>query len=656
MDFLRNNRRFDFVYGKTPFSDLDCNVRQTETGDELITIYALPDGLRITNVASKHGGAYEWVNWFENTSDRPTEIISELYDADISLPMPHEDPLPWTAFQPEFGDVTAVYAPIGSTWRFDEFCAFADRKEDNRMRGHIPPEESMAYSASGGRSSEQNAPFFNVHKDGRGYIFAIGWTGQWNCFVSRSEDEITVKTKIEDTCFRLLPGERLRTSSFVLMPYEGGVTESQNQWRRLVKEHFSLIGRAGRDGHGPLCAAVWGGMETPQVLEKIDTIKKNNLPFDYLWMDAGWYGEGTAPTPNEFEGDWGDHTGDWRVSSLIHPGGLKDVSAAAHEAGMKFLLWVEPERIRIRKSTPIIAEHPDYFLYPEEEGCRDLLLDLGNDEAWRYAFDTLSRLIEEIGIDCCRQDFNMSPLPFWRKNDAADRKGISEIKHINGLYRLWDALLERFPHLLIDNCASGGRRIDIETLRRSIPLWRSDYQCPRNHPSEGSQCHNLSFNTWMPFSGTGSGGICDTYRFRSAYSPALTINDVPGERERFDDGSPKMAWLKAILDEYLRVRPFMSEDFYPLTEVSDRTDVWCAAQFDRPSQNDGFVQIFRREKSPYETASLKLHVPDERGSYVFTDADDGREFTVTGKVLAEKGFCVTIGQKRTSKIYFYKKA
>ena len=113
-------------------------------------------------------------------------------------------------------------------------------------------------------------------------------------------------------------------------------------------------------------------------------------------------------------------------------------------------------------------EQPEYFLGDGNPEPWNNLLDLGNEDAWKYIFGTLSGLIESIGIDCYRQDFNFAPLGYWRHNDAEDRRGIHEIKHINGLYRLWDALLGRFPHLIIDNCASGGRRIDIEMLRRSI--------------------------------------------------------------------------------------------------------------------------------------------------------------------------------------------
>ncbi len=653
MEFLKNNRRFDFLYGGKSFSELDCTITQTENENVLTTTYGFADGLKITNIATKYGDAYEWVNWLENTSGKPTEIISELWDACISLPLPHEEPLGWVATLPDTEEMTTVYAPTGSTWEFDEFCSFPEQNCSNRFKGHISPGGTKSYSASGGRSSEQNAPFFNIHKKGKGYIVAIGWSGQWNCSLERTTDDMIVKTKIEDTHFRLMPGEKIRTSSFVLMPYEGSVMESQNKWRKLIKDHFSLIGAPGRDDHGPLCAGIWGGMKTSSVLERVETIQKHNLPFEYIWMDAGWYGGNTMPSSDEFEGDWPQHIRDWQVSTFIHPNGLKDVSEAVHKAGMKFLLWFEPERVR--RGVPIIAEHPEYFISLEDTNTA-LLLDLGREDAWNYCFTTLSNLIEEIGIDCYRQDFNMSPLPYWRIKDAEDRKGITEIKHIMGMYRLWDALLEKFPNLLIDNCASGGRRIDMETLKRSIPLWRSDYQCPANYPIVGSQSHHLAYNTWMPYSGTGSGRAYDTYRIRSAYSPAMTTNYTFSERETFGDDAEKMVWLKKRLEEYLKVRPFMEEDFYPLTQISDRTDTWCASQFDRPSQKDGMVQVFRREHSPYERASFRLFGLDRSGNYIFTDAADEAQTIISGEELAETGFCVALKEKRTSKIYFYKKA
>lgn len=653
MEFLKTQKRFFFKSGTTGVWDLNYESEVTEDNNALITTYYFEGGLKVTNIAKKYEkfDAYEWVNYIENISDTPTDIISELWDCDCTLPLEHENPRKWEAYYPDVKMATKIYAPTGSTWTNDEFYCNVDAIEANNRINHIYPGVTKIYSASGGRSSENNAPFFNIHKNGKGYIFAVGWTGQWHAEIERSEDAVILRSKIEDTNFKVMPGEKFRTSSVVIMPYEGDVVVSHNKWRRLIKEHFSLIGNAERGKYSPLCASIWGGMKTESVMERIGKIKKNNLPFEYIWMDAGWYGSDTSPSPDEFEGDWASHTGDWKVSPLIHNNGLKDVSKAIHDAGMKFLLWFEPERVI--RTTPIFLAHPEYFLLTDEANNHDCLLNLGNEGAWNYCFDTLSDIIDELKIDCYRQDFNFSPLKYWRKNDEVDRRGISEIKHINGMYKLWDALLERFPCLLIDNCASGGRRIDIETLRRSMPLWRSDYQCPANYDVEASQCHHMTYNTWMPYSGTGAGRTYDEYRVRSAYDSSMTTNYFYSEKESFYDTKDKIDFIKKYTEEYLKVRPYFSEDFYPLTEFSDKHDTWCAMQFDRPSENDGIIQVFRRENSPYETASFSLGGINENCNYLFKDID-GEEFTVSGKELMKEGFKINISDRRVAKIYFYK--
>lgn len=655
MEFLKNQIRFHFLYNGIPFTEHNYTVTQTETANTLTTVYTFCDGLRITNIAKKHGDAYEWVNMLENISDKPTPILSELWDTCVTLSLPHEEPIPRSAYKPGFSDITSVYTPRGSYWDDYDFATRADNFNmfDVGYSGHLSPGKEKRYSAACGLSSSFDcAPFFNVHKNGMGYIFAVGWSGQWNCHLSRTEDELTVKAKIEDTHFRLMPGESFRTSSFVLLPYICSVTDSQNQWRRLVKEHYSLLGQNGRDTEAPLCAGIWGGMRSCAVLDRLDTICKNNLPYEYVWIDAGWYGDTTPPTPDEFDCEWRFHTGDWRVSPCIHPNGLKDVADTVHASGRKFLLWFEPERAI--SGTPITMEHPEYFIFPEDENDNNLLLNLGNPSAWNYCFETLSHLIEKLGVDCYRQDFNTYTLPYWRKNDTEDRKGITEILHINGLYRLWDALLDRFPNLLIDNCAGGGRRIDIETLRRSVPLWRTDYQCSANFPAEGLQCHNLSFSSWIPYSGTGSGRIYDTYRIRSAYSPAMMTGYSFSEGDAFCQNEEQISWLKDRLTEYLEVRPYFSEDYYPLTECSNRNDIWCAMQFHRPSLGDGVLLVFSRENSPYRTAVFKLAGLEENAGYVFTDADGG-SFSADASAIMQNGLSLTIEQQRTAKIYFYHK-
>lgn len=654
MDFLKDGKRFSFKLGGANVWERPYTVEEKNIGNKRVFRYDFGGGLIVTNEVKLYEkfGACEWVNYIENVSDTPTDILSELYDCDTNLPLPYEEDRKQSAYLADPERSTKVYAPNGSTYTCKEFYCNVDELSAGSCAINYlhAGGEAKTYATCGGRSSYARAPYFNIHKEGTGYIVAVGWTGQWQAQLQRINEAVVVKTKIEDTHFRVLPGEKFRTSSVVILPYEGSVDDGQNLWRRLLKEEFSPIGKGERDGELPLCAGFWGGMASQTMLERIKTIRENNLPFEYVWIDAGWYGEDTKPTPNEFEGDWWQHTGDWRVSKLCHPNGLKDVSEEIHKAGMKFLLWFEPERVI--SNTPIVKEHPEYFL--KEAGgdwCR--ILNLGNEDAWKYCYDLLSNYIEELHIDCYRQDFNIDPLCSWRANDEEDRRGMSEIKHINGLYRLWDALLEKFPRLLIDNCASGGKRLDIEMTKRSVPLWRSDYQCAADYPEKGSQCHNLTFSQWLPYSGTGSGRIYEEYRLRSAYAAGLTTNYFYVENESACFNAENIAFLKKYSEEYLKIRPYFAEDFYPLTEVSDQTDVWCAMQWNRPQNQDGMVEVFRRETSPYETATFLLKNLEKDKTYLFTDLDGGT-FTVSGKDLTENGLQLTIKEKKKAKIYLYK--
>ena len=654
MEFLKNHRKFDLIYGQKSIWDSEPVSAVTVSATEIVATHVVEERLRVTNIAKKYErfGAYEWVNYFENIGNRPTEIISELWDAMYTFAVGNDPNPPRQTYIPKRETEVILHAPFGSNLSVKEFYVNTDHLEKYfPCRYHLGKGVTYEYTASGGRSSDERAPFFHLRQGDRGVIFAIGWTGQWRCSLTRNENDVTFRTKIEDTNFRLFPREKIRTSSVLIMPYEGSAIDAQNRWRRLIKEEFSPLGREGRPEYAPFSMQIWGGMPSDVMIERAKTGQKWNIPVEYCWVDAGWYGTYIKKSIDEFEGDWGNYTGDWRVNPLVHPNGMKDVVETVESLGMKFLLWVEPERVM--HNTPIACEHPEYFLGPVSARDGNRLLDLGNPDAWQYCYDMLSTLIEELHISCYRQDFNMEPLGFWRQYDAADRRGITEIKHIMGLYRLWDALLERFPHLVIDNCASGGKRIDIETLRRSVPLWRSDRMCQANYPEMIAQTHNMTFGAWMPYSGTSTGRHFDPYRIRSAYAGGMTLNYTYTEYNPFGEDAEETENIRKFSEEYLRVRPYFAEDMYPLTIPSDATDVWSAVQFDRPEKKDGVLQVFRRENSPYEKAVYALGGIRAGDNYVFEDADTGECFTVSGQELIEKGVSLEITEKRCAKIYFY---
>lgn len=647
---------FSLLLDGVPLSACDAAVSREENGAVTRTVFRLPGGLTITNVRRAYPDfdACEWVNYFENTGNAPSPLLSEIHDACIELPAREAKPLGWTAYLPDFDRAMQLYAPRGSTWDYDDFSCDIGQLCTNVYTHLLFPGDQRHYAASGGRSSEDRAPFFEVHEDGDGALLAVGWTGQWEADFRRTENALHVTCGIEGATFRLLPGEAVRTASCTVMRYAGmTVAEARNKWRRFLRTHISPVGRDGRPDRLPFCAGLWGGMSTAGALERIRRVTKNRLPFDCFWMDAGWYGTSTAASPDEFEGDWGAYIGDWRPNPTHHPDGLADVAAAVHAAGCRFLLWFEPERVT--KKAPLYTEHPEYLLFSPDGDGENALLYLGNEEAWQYCFRTLSDIIERLHIDIYRQDFNIVPLPFFRHHDTDGRRGMTEIRHINGLYRLWDALLARFPHLLIDNCAAGGRRLDIETLRRSVPLWRSDFQCPANFPPEGSQVHSMNYGAWMPYSGTGTGREWgDVYRFRSSYAPGMGTNFTFSERDTFGDDPAMMDFIRRYGEEYRQVRPYLSEDMYPLTAATHAPDAWCVTEYHRPKGDDGVLLAYRHERSPFAEGVFPLFGLAPERSYVFTDADTGDMFRGRGDALMRDGVRLSLPERRSAKVFFFR--
>jgi alpha-galactosidase len=267
----------------------------------------------------------------------------------------------------------------------------------------------------------------------------------------------------------------------------------------------------------------------------------------------------------------------------------------------------------------------------------------------------ISGYVQRLNLSCYRQDFNFDPLPFWQAADEPERMGIHEVRHMMGLYSLWDALLTRFPHLIIDDCASGGRRIDIEMLSRSIPLWRSDYQCRWDADPETAQVHNTGISWWIPYSGTGVGCIMgDLYRLRSCYSNAMVCNWWGYDSWDITDDQP-LDLARAQLAEYRRVQEYFSCDYYPLGGFSSEDTGWSVSQYNRPEQGDGILLAFRRPDSPLEAGRFFLEGLESAASYRLEDQDSHEEVILTGQELMESGLSLVMLTRRSSRLVIYQK-
>ena len=631
---------FSFVYGKKKSSDFirswQYKAEKVESfvANEEKFVYTYTDpstGLvvKCTVTCFTDFPAVEWVLHFSNPSGKNTPLIEKVAVVDYS-------------FISNDNGTFILHHARGSN---------AQRTDFQPLDETMQVGKNIYMTPSAGRSSDGAAlPFFNIEMPGgQGMMVAVGWTGKWYADAVQSDAKtVALKAGMEKMQLALYPKEEIRTPSICLLFWKGeDRMTGHNQFRQFILAHHSPKIN-GRFAEPPLSAGVKLGDSQPcyeyecvtadYIITLVKTYQQYNIVPDVFWLDAGWY-EGCGW--DKENGLWWFNVGNWFPAKERFPDGLRPVADAVHKAGAKFLVWFEPERVR--PNTLIDREHAEWLI--KLPGRDDYLFDLGNKDACRWLTDYITDFIKKEGIDYYRQDFNFDPYPYWTANDKSGRTGMSEIRHIEGLYAFWDSLLVRFPNLLIDNCSSGGRRLDLETTSRSVPLWRTDYQY---FEPNGQQCHTYSLNFYLPIHTTGL-SINSDYIFRSGLGAGATAGWTTGR------GMETMEMSRKYMQEFRALRPYFYGDYYPLTSTRNYTSdaAWLAYQLNRPQEKDGIIIAFRRIDNKEASLQIKPCGLEKEATYELFYEDYGIHIRQKGSELMN-GFDITIPTPSASLLIKYK--
>ena len=579
--------------------------------------------------------AVEWVLNFMNTSNENSPLIEKVAAIDQS-------------FNSKQAGEFMLYHAKGSNAEKTDFQPIDEKLEINHP---------VYMSPSGGRSSDNTAfPFFNIEMPGQqGIMAAIGWTGKWYANVLNSDpNSVSLVSGMEKMKLVLYPSEEIRTPKICLLFWQGANRMiGHNQFRQFMLAHHSpkingVLAKpllAGMFDYGdPAPCQEYGCLSESFAVALVKRYQQFKLIPELFWLDAGWYNGVNWETGGK--GSWATNVGNWTPNKDRFPNGLKPVADAVHSVGAKFMVWFEPERVYA--GSEVDKAHPEWVIQVKGNKRVDknsYLFNLGNKDARNWMTKLIGDLIENEGIDSYRQDFNFDPSPYWNIMDSSNRVGIAEIRHIEGLYAFWDSLLLRFPNLRIDNCASGGRRIDLETTSRSTPLWRTDYQY--GEPN-GYQCHSYGLNFYLPMHGTAVYKT-DDYTFRSSLGSAVVMNwEITG------NNSEPIPAMQKRMQEFKNFRDFFYGDYYPLTSshLNEKEDQWLAYQLNRPSQKDGIVIGFRRSMNTNASITAQLSGLDEKGIYELYNEDDKSRIRKTGRELMD-GIELTIHKKPSSLLIHY---
>jgi len=573
-------------------------------------------GLEVRAVAIQYHDfpIVEWTLYFKNSTSSPTAILEDIQPLDSVFERNSEDEFLLHHFKGS-QETPTDYRPYETV---------------------LAPSQMKRISAAGGRPTNTDLSYFNLEWPGEGVIFSIGWPGQWAIDFQRDNARgMRIRAGQELTHFRLNPGEEVRSPRIVAQFWKGDWIRAQNIWRRWMMAHN--MPRV--DGNLlPPQTATGGLMTDLDANATVDCYLNAGIKPDYLWMDAGWY---------PITAGWWT-VGTWEPDPKRFPKGLRPITDYARSKGVRSILWFEPERVA--RGTWLANKHPEWLLEnpkdaeAEEDLKGDRLLYLGNEEALAWLTDRVDKLLTEQGIDFYREDFNFDPLAFWRGADAPDRQGITEIRHVTGHLAFWDSLRTRHPKLWIDSCASGGRRNDVDTLGRAVPLWRSDYFLD---PS-GMQQQTYGAAFWMPYFGTYASNL-NSYEFQSQMTPSLSLG--------FDlqHSATEPAAARRLVEQWRQVSADYYGDYYPLTAYNATNDQWLAWQFDRPESGEGMVQAFLRPLCDFKCAQFRLRGLDPTAQYRVSRLDLPNSTEISGKELLERGLTITIIDRPGAALIKYRK-
>jgi alpha-galactosidase len=603
--------------------------------------------------------AIEWTVSFSNPSSNSSQRLHAVLAADTIVS----------------GSATASHV-------LHHFNGSAQQAHDYApLTSPLVPGKKQLLFPQGGRPSNGTWPYFNISWGGQGVMAAVGWPGQWTAQLhvegneglrlqagmSSADPMLHPYEDIADAMLLatyLEAGEEVRTPLIVLMQWSADSwLLAQNKWRRWMVEYN--VPRFGGSLPVPITPTTGGLSLYPnqsEELSAIDTYAQRGTTKDrggyytHWWVDAGWYAIPSG-LPNGWSEQWSNGVGNWFPDPTRFPEGMRPTFQLAKEHDMKSVLWSEPERVGV--GTELFDQHRDWLIAPPDPAADfSFLLDFGNQDAWNWSVERFDSIItKQVAqgntLDVFRQDFNMDPLDYWNSKDVPGRSGMTQVKHVTGHLAFWDELRKRHPDLWIDSCASGGRRNDLETMRRSIPLLRSDYQ----FEPTGNQCQTYGISLWLPYFGTGVGPQTTNdgawgpgqYVVRSSLAPSYTSSVEVATASESD-----WALLRTMNEEFVRIQDdLLYSDFYPLTGFSLEDDVWMAFQYDRPAAGTGVVLVFRRPHAKAASMRLFLQGLDAGEQYQVENFDLNSKDLRSGSTLMNKGLEFVLSDAPDSAIVHY---
>ena len=431
-----------------------------------LTVFETSKGQIVRSVHEHKGDVIECRTVFENKGDEDVvlELISSFAIKGINADRIHRACSFWSAEGKLLSqDLTEL--DMEKSWANHGF-----RIEKFGQIGSLPVRKFFPFLVL---EDSKNSKFVGVQ---------LYCASSWQIEIIRNADTITVHGGIADRDYgswykTVAVGERFKTTKAI-------VAEGTSLWDvcdKLVKAQKPRIAKIDEDLpviFNEYCTT-WGNPSYENI-EKIAR-KLQGSGVRYLVMDSGWYKD----SDNEA---WYLTSGDWEPSKALFPDGIDKLSKMIRGYGLIPGIWFEMETVasasKAYKMTDLLLKRDGV---PVTVGTRRFW-DMRNPRVWSYLDEKVIKLLKDNDFGYLKVDYN-DTIGAGVDGDESYGEGLRNT--IVGTRNYFKHIAEELPDLVIENCASGGHRLEPSMMRLCSQASFSDAHESKNIPLIAANLHRL---------------------------------------------------------------------------------------------------------------------------------------------------------------------
>ncbi len=439
---------------------------QQQTGDTIETVLADGTGRTVRHRVRWHEGlqGLRVSTVFENRSDKPI-VLNLLSSVNLGMLTPFAE-----------GDASGALRVhrMRSAWSAEgrlQTDTVEQLHLERSWTGHALRVEK--FGQVGSMPVRGWFPFAAVEDTHAGVCWAmqLACPSSWQMELRRRDDGLCMMASLADEdyghwCKTIQPGESFESPEAALTVCRGGVDEASQRLLTIQRENLN-----GRMQELPVLfneyCTTWGDPCHDNMVRIADTLRGHG--FDYLVMDAGWYAKDGI--------GWSDAGGDWIPNeTTLFPKGIKATADYIKAAGMKPGIWFEAENVAGSSDT----FHREDLLLKRDGTVIDTanrrFLDLKQEAVHAHLEERVIGLLRDKGFQYVKIDYNCC---IGVGCDHPDGLGEGLRQNMLGTLRFFRRMREAVPGLMIENCASGGHRLEPSLMGVSDMASFSDaHECP----------------------------------------------------------------------------------------------------------------------------------------------------------------------------------